>query len=589
MCNIRRWLALAFIVSQAVVSAAALGQEPARFVTVNQGTDEFSADKQLHIKLGGLVKNLEPEPHGYEVVVQTATENEGNSRFLARMTPYVYVASEMQGAKLDVIGTYLSKSTGKTTYHSYFVVRRDAFTGIEEGDTPSLSRVVEWLHKQSRQKEPLKFLYHSRWSTSSYFHPSLYFRSQRIFAISEESGEVLSTNPAELITEIFLGKNDSGSSSDLVRSVAGEQGKGKFAAVWDGTRQNFQDLPENEPDDVNFGKQVYFVQIPGELPNDLLIVSRSVDKKTKEGIENILKECFKEDRDRTDGGPKDCFELMNTKSDVKTWLHWSNTDSRNARAALSVLRRRAATQPAPIVINVRIDNDSPFTDVGVLEAVRQAVRLSGTELVLHDDSYKAHNVEWILSRVHDGALKLTATYDNFSLNDETVEQEFRVSYLDDGDYSDLTSRVVMLIHDRMHRIRPVWLYQNEEPTVIRDVDFGVPPGQTIPFTEIDWQDPESNLFERGKKRETTVKKQDFSKLTLDRVDFPKTPSSTLDFEPMRQKEYRVLLIRPSEERLLFKFLTYVLVLLFFCAAVLAIWDLKRSATKAAHSLPPGAS
>ena len=94
---------------------------------------------------------------------------------MARVTPYVYVVAEMLGADLEILATYLSKKTGKTTYNSYFVVNKSFYSGkVEQGN---------FVQHLGNQETPAKFIYHDKFSTSSYFLPSLYFRQNKIFSI----------------------------------------------------------------------------------------------------------------------------------------------------------------------------------------------------------------------------------------------------------------------------------------------------------------------------------------------------------------------------------------------------------------------
>ena len=60
-------------------------------------------------------------------------EHEPGKAYLARITPYAYVAAEMLGADLKILGIYKSAATGKTTYNSYFVVRKDALESTPAG------------------------------------------------------------------------------------------------------------------------------------------------------------------------------------------------------------------------------------------------------------------------------------------------------------------------------------------------------------------------------------------------------------------------------------------------------------------------
>ena len=108
---------------------------------------------------------------GTSVIKRLSHSRSGESLFLARTTPYVCVASELLGADIEVLGTYLSAATNRTTYHSYFVVSKKQFPAAP--DLPA-------LYNRLRQKRA-RFVYHSPFSTSSFFLPSLYFRAQKLF------------------------------------------------------------------------------------------------------------------------------------------------------------------------------------------------------------------------------------------------------------------------------------------------------------------------------------------------------------------------------------------------------------------------
>ena len=109
------------------------------FIGVEADADDANADRELISYLKREVA-LRPEvatqsqltisqqTYGYELVVEKlAGWSQGDGAFLARTTPYVYVAAEMLGADLDVLATYRSKATNATTYRSYFVVNRSDF------------------------------------------------------------------------------------------------------------------------------------------------------------------------------------------------------------------------------------------------------------------------------------------------------------------------------------------------------------------------------------------------------------------------------------------------------------------------------
>ena len=73
-------------------------------------------------------------------------------------------------------------------------------------------------------------MYHDRFSTSSYFMPSLYFKAHDVFAMSH------SLNPH--LIQIEVERLASTSSSDLVQRIIDK--KADLVAVWDGTKKKFE-------------------------------------------------------------------------------------------------------------------------------------------------------------------------------------------------------------------------------------------------------------------------------------------------------------------------------------------------------------
>jgi hypothetical protein len=177
---------------------------------------------------------------------------------------------------------------------------------------------------------------------------------------------------------------------------------------------------------------------------------------------------------------------------VLGWVLWSDNEAEEARAALSELRRQAAAATQPVVVDVRASNVDPasFDEV---EAVRQSLRLAGTELVARYESSDYRNVDivWELARIHDEAVRMAVRYNHFRYTPtgQDVTQEFNISFTG---LTDLTRRVSLLITSRMHRIRPVWLYWDTAPTVIRDVAFDST--TRLPFQEILWKNPRRNDY-----------------------------------------------------------------------------------------------
>src|SRR5688572_1574981 len=91
------------------------------FLSVAADKDYAEPDGKLKEYLAApLEHHLEsPNPFGtYGDLIQSVINR--NDAFIARMTPYAYVAAEMLGARVDVLGTYVSRATATTTYNSYF-------------------------------------------------------------------------------------------------------------------------------------------------------------------------------------------------------------------------------------------------------------------------------------------------------------------------------------------------------------------------------------------------------------------------------------------------------------------------------------
>ena len=192
----------------------------------------------------------------------------------------------------------------------------------------------------------------------------------------------------------------------------------------------------------------------------------------------------------------------------------------------------------------------------------------------------------MLRLIHDSAVRLTVEYSHFLIDDRSVTQSFDVSFVEPDD---LTRRIAALIHSRMHRIRQVWLYTDRDPTIIRDVEFDIAPGTSLPVQVIEWNDPERNVFDLSTADTVRVHGSDFHSLSLEKSSvFPmRTGDPTaLDFEPMGRKSWRVLLMRADDERPLFRALTVALVALFVLAAVGLAWDLRRTN---GHWIPRGSA
>jgi hypothetical protein len=531
-------VAASVVVGPARIHGADGQTAPARFVTVDQGTDELKADEALAQSLGSqLIGN--PDQQSYEEVIATLLADERTGGVVARVTPYAFVVAEMRGAKVELLATCVSRSTGKTITNAFIVVPHASFPGPTP---PTLEQVFAHLKTLSDAERPARFIYHNKYSTSSYFLPSLLFRTRRVF------GHDATSNPAG-VTMIAVERNESPSSSDLIKAVATQAAdRETIASVWTGPKAGFT------------GNGVHFVPIPDDLPCDLLVATRKADSRTKDAIRAGLQQ---ESVGRAAPG-----------SDVATWVPWSSAEAEGARRALSDLRRQAGSSTLPVVVDVQADRSSHVNDE-LLDAARAAIRLAGTELVdrrQYFDYYKKSDLRWELASTHDGAVRLTVRYENFRLDDAEVTQQFDVSF---EKPADLTRRLVSLVHSRLHRIRSVWLYNDAVPTVLRDVDFDI--AQRVPFQEIQWYEPQRNDYRLEKSRVARVEKDGAFEIQLAAAgEFPRRPDNTsLNFEPMRRQAFRVLLMRVTPERTLFQALTVAFVALLTLGAAALLWDAWR--------------
>jgi len=168
-----------------------------------------------------------------------------------------------------------------------------------------------------------------------------------------------------------------------------------------------------------------------------------------------------------------------------------------------------------------------------------------------------------------------------------VTQQFDISFQAPAD---LTRRLVSLVHSRLHRIRPVWLYNDSAPTVLRDVDFTV--ARRVPFQEIQWNEPQRNDYRlEGESRVANVESEETFEIQLARDEFPRRPDNrSLDFEPMGRQGFRVLLMRETPERTLFRALTLSFVVLLVLGAAALVWDAWRWRTRQQPpTVPPNAA
>ncbi len=522
--RLRALLPVLFCGLMAFPSAA---QERLAFIGVALDLETRQADRKLQEYLSRQAKvAFVPEELEYEAVVKRLTRpGPGDPLFLARATPYVCVASEMLGADIEVLGTYASTATQRTTYRSYFVVGRKQFPSA-----PDLPALYAYLRSKRA-----RFVYHSPFSTSSYFLPSLYFRAQKLFHMPENT---------ESLWAMECLRAPGNSSSKLVEMVAA--GEADLAAVWDGTRSKALGTPA--------GAAVHFIPMPAELPNDLLVCSRSLDPGIKDALRSALRRM----------APNEI-----ATGDFRSWGVFE--EQPEARKALAELRWQARVSAAPVTVEVRMGKgmERHPSSPALLESVRQSVRLSATELVPYDEDFHEHvDYAWTLEPVHDGALVLRSAVPGF----DAEEQVFRISY---RSADDLTQRIIALIHGRLHRIRSVWPYSGQPPIVLRDTAFTVAEGQLVKVQPVTWLDPERDKFRAGPVFKARIDRSDYYRYELNSEDLRAGAGASAVLNPLGNEAFRVLLSKPSRERSLFRFLTLSMVGLLAAAACASAWTLWR--------------
>ena len=174
------------------VTSANAQTAPARFLTVDQGADELKADEVLATRLGRPLLGS-PEQLSYEAVINALLDDARRDNkplartggVVARVTPYAFVVAEMRGAKVELLAACLQPEyrDGRSPTRSWWC-RSRAFTGPMP---PTLEQVLEHLKSLSEAEHPARFIYHNKYSTSSYFLPSLLFRARRVFGLNDRA------------------------------------------------------------------------------------------------------------------------------------------------------------------------------------------------------------------------------------------------------------------------------------------------------------------------------------------------------------------------------------------------------------------
>ena len=189
--------------------------------------------------------------------------------------------------------------------------------------------------------------------------------------------------------------------------------------------------------------------------------------------------------------------------------------------------------------------------------------------------HSAADVIWTVKWVHEGAIRLASEMQMSKPElTERLKQEFHVSFTPTE--GDLTTRIVSLIHSRMHRVRYLWPYQERAPTVIRDVDFAISKGEKVHVQRLNWRDPDRNDYVPAETFDTEPISISAATFAFDKSDFVRTSTGTVDFQnPMSDVAYKVVLERRSHESTISKVLAGSFIALFLLTGAGAAFDLRR--------------
>lgn len=499
----------------------------------------------------------------YSRAINAVAAREEGRPYVARLTPYAFVAAEILGARFEPLATYVRKNTRDVvTYRSYFVVRKADFPG----DAPTLEAIAAYVKAGNR-----RFVYHDEFSTSSYFIPSLWLRQQEVYHY--QPGSAKSDRRRRIHPLSVVPLEPGSSSSDIIRAVLGKlevktaQGTTQtvhadIGAVWDGTVAG----------NAEAGKDVWFVPLDPPLPNDFLVCSVDLGRERKQKLRAAIEAM---NRDRS----------ISFQGDVS---HWVDIDAAaDARRALGALRRLALPQPTPVTIDITVPEGQIEQYRPLVEAAKHAIRFAGTEFVPYDPDFHGSppDVTWHLTLPHEGSLKLVSTINIDPPSPLVPPQELDISFNDEK--QDLPKRIEERIHSRMNRIRYVWPFRKNEVTVLRDINLSLQNVPEVIVQEITWLDPKTHFYTPGNYHTFHVKETDLRKFTLENVR-----GVSLSLNPLSNVAYRVVLVRPKSELPLFRALTVALLILFAAAAVFAGYeflqmrrDAARRDTRAANPQP----
>src|SRR6185436_9227831 len=134
--------------------AAAAAQDRLSFVGVALDGPTRDADRRLvdYLSQKTGLKFAQEELEYERLIDRLVNWKPADGFYIARTTPYAYLVAEMLGAEAEPLATYLSAATGRTTYHSYFVVNRK--------DLPAQPSPMDLVRFVKEHKPRVRFAYH---------------------------------------------------------------------------------------------------------------------------------------------------------------------------------------------------------------------------------------------------------------------------------------------------------------------------------------------------------------------------------------------------------------------------------------------
>jgi ABC-type phosphate/phosphonate transport system substrate-binding protein len=515
------------------------------FLVVDTGIEDTTSDEHLrtYLQRNTRVELNPPDKRDYKPAIDAlVAASAANEPLLARTSPYVLVVAQLMGTPLIPIATYESSAGGARIYHAFLVVNRksiDAFRHVENKE-PTLSEVISFLRGTSH---PL-FIFKDEFSTSGYFVPISYLRSNEIFAASKYG-------PFD--PEALTSDQRKKTSEELIAAVAnGEAMQGSapptLTAAWEG------DLLK-VPREVL--AKTYSVKLPGDLPNDLLVCNSAFPPRDAEAIRNAIRAM-----------PANWIKQRQPKATIADWK--DILDAPEAATALNELRQMAVHPQRRSVVHV--SGDAPAE---VMSAVERAIARSHREFVKYDQAAHSRiDYEWTVELTPDKALALNSTLAGM-LTQSTVIP-FHGS-------QDLTRRVRIWMDTELAIVRYVWPYQRASTVVLRDFDYPVQQDTSLMAQTITWSDIARNNFRVNSEVDLKLKVQKAGDDLLTLVDAATRGSDNvgidrgaqLDFDPLSRDAIRVLIDRRAQTSTFLSSMSFFGGALLLLVGALAMIDLRR--------------